>query len=191
MPYIICNPEKCVGCGICELACSLVKDKSFNPLYSRIRAVRLESRREEILNTSIACLHCEEPACVRACPKNVLSVDEDGKITVNQDKCGGAYCCSSGPAWCTTACEFGAIAVHPEKREAIVCDLCPEEEEPPCVRFCPKEALSLKTLEEIQSDVQSDVTKRLLRDFSESRKKSKSLYERLGFSLVCTNQGKS
>ena len=40
--FIVCDPDKCVGCQICEFACSAVKEGVFQPLFSRIRTVRIE-----------------------------------------------------------------------------------------------------------------------------------------------------
>ena len=40
--FVNCDPQKCVGCDICEYACSWEKEKVFNPLKSRIRAIRLD-----------------------------------------------------------------------------------------------------------------------------------------------------
>jgi indolepyruvate ferredoxin oxidoreductase alpha subunit len=36
-----CDSDKCVGCNICEYACSFEKEKVFNPLKSRIRSIRI------------------------------------------------------------------------------------------------------------------------------------------------------
>ena len=38
--FVSADPDKCVGCQICEYACSWTKEKAFNPLKSRIRVVR-------------------------------------------------------------------------------------------------------------------------------------------------------
>jgi indolepyruvate ferredoxin oxidoreductase alpha subunit len=40
-----CDDDKCVGCDICEYACSFEKEKVFNPLKSRIRSVRIRRNR--------------------------------------------------------------------------------------------------------------------------------------------------
>ena len=39
--FVSVDPEKCVGCQICEYVCSWTKEKAFNPMKSRIRVVRV------------------------------------------------------------------------------------------------------------------------------------------------------
>ncbi|MEJ2272162.1 MAG: hypothetical protein P8X91_06740, partial [Candidatus Bathyarchaeota archaeon] len=39
--FVSSDPEKCIGCVVCEYACSLTNEKTFNPTKSRIRALRL------------------------------------------------------------------------------------------------------------------------------------------------------
>ena len=135
--FIVSDPEECTGCRICEYVCSAVKENGFNPLLSRIRTIRMEP----IFNMSIACRLCEDPTCVKSCPRNALSKDEKtGIIILDEEKCNGC-------AWCIQTCEFGVIVLHPTKRTMVVCDLC--DGDPKCVLYCPKEALSLKTPEEI------------------------------------------
>ena len=135
--FVVSDFELCTGCQICEYVCSAVKEGGFNPLLSRIRAVRIEPA----FNISMACRLCEDPICVRSCPRKALSKDEKtGIIIVDEEKCNGC-------AWCIEACEFGSIALHPVKKTIIVCDIC--DGDPKCVSYCPTEALSLKTPEEI------------------------------------------
>lgn len=135
--FIVSDPEKCTGCGICELVCSATKEKAFNPILSRIRAVRVEP----FLYMAIACRLCENPKCVRSCPRKALRKDETtGLIRVDTERCDGCK-------WCIEACEFGAIFIHPQGKIAMVCDLC--DGEPKCVPFCPREALELMTSEQL------------------------------------------
>jgi TPP-dependent indolepyruvate ferredoxin oxidoreductase alpha subunit len=137
--FVNCDPQKCVGCVVCEYACSWEKEKVFNPIKSRIRAIRLDP----LSNAAIACKACKDAPCVAACPEKALTQStETGIVTVDEDKCNGC-------GWCIEACECGAITLHPNKQKVIVCDLC--NGEPECVQFCPEGALSLsgKTTDKI------------------------------------------
>ncbi|MFB3888657.1 MAG: thiamine pyrophosphate-dependent enzyme [Candidatus Bathyarchaeia archaeon] len=128
--FVACEPLKCVGCDICELACSWEKEKVFNPTKSRIRALRLE----QVQNTAMTCRACIEAPCLAACPKDALrQSSETGVLTVDEDKCNGC-------GWCIEACDYGAITLHPTTRKAMVCDTCSGE--PECVQFCPEGALT-------------------------------------------------
>ncbi len=158
--YVVSDPEKCTGCRLCELACSAVKEKGFSPLLSRIRTVRVDN--PTLLNMAIACILCEKAPCVTSCPRKALFKSESGIIRVDNEKCNG---CS----WCIAACKFGAIASHLEKNTVVICDLC--EGSPKCVEFCPKEALSLKTSEEIGQKMRKNAVEKVLEGTPDSTKR--------------------
>ena len=75
--FVSVDPEKCVGCQICEYACSFTKEKAFNPLKSRIRVVRVN----QLANMAVTCRLCEEPACVAACPRDALTQSKETGAT--------------------------------------------------------------------------------------------------------------
>jgi TPP-dependent indolepyruvate ferredoxin oxidoreductase alpha subunit len=128
--FVNCNPEKCVGCDICEYICSLEKEKTFNPVKSRIRAVRLNP----LSVIAVTCRACKDAPCVAVCPKDALTQSaENGTIKVDDDKCDGC-------GWCIQTCQYGAITIHPESKKAIVCDTC--NGDPKCIQWCPEQALS-------------------------------------------------
>lgn len=152
--FIVCDPDKCVGCQMCEFACSLTKHGSINPLLSRIRNVRIYP----ITMMSVTCRFCEDAPCVIACPRKALSQDlEAGIIHIDEDACDGC-------GWCIEACDFGAIVLNPATKLVEICDLCPDEDELPCVKFCAKEALSLSTPEVVAQKARRDVVTRLLQE---------------------------
>lgn len=134
--YIVCDPEKCIGCQLCEYICSYTKTGEYNTYRSRIRTVRVD----EVLITAIACRTCEDAPCVIACTRDAMRQDpETGLISIDAARCDGC-------AWCIEACDFGAISINPETKMAEVCDHCKDEEGgPQCVLWCPKEALELTT----------------------------------------------
>ncbi len=128
---IQCDSEKCVGCDICEYACSFEKEGIFNPLKSRIRAVRMNVT----FNTAVTCKACLNAPCVAACPEEALSQSKQtGTVTVDEAKCKGCD-------WCIEACQYGALTLHPTTRKPLICDACGGD--PKCVQTCPESALSL------------------------------------------------
>jgi TPP-dependent indolepyruvate ferredoxin oxidoreductase alpha subunit len=128
--HVDCDNEKCVGCDICEYACSFEKEKVFNPLKSRIRSVRIN----QTFNTAITCKSCKEAPCVVACEEKAITQIESGSILVDEQKCNAC-------GWCIEACPYGAITLHPNTRKAIICDLC--NGNPKCIPLCPENALNL------------------------------------------------
>jgi len=126
-----CDNDKCVGCDICEYACSFEKEKVFNPLKSRIRSVRIG----QTFNTAVTCKACVNAPCVTACPEDAITQSkETGAIVVDEQKCKGCD-------WCIEACKYGAITRHPGSHKILVCDTC--DGDPKCIPTCPESALSL------------------------------------------------
>jgi len=130
----------------------MVKEKTYNPTKSRIRTIRLGP----LVNLAITCRHCEDPACVTACPKEALSQEEKtGVIMIEEDKCNG---CS----WCIEACPFGAMMLHPNKGVVSTCDNCKDLGEPQCVKWCPEEALDFVTADVLAQKSRQTAVKNLL-----------------------------
>lgn len=162
--FIIVDPNLCTGCETCESVCSFVHDGEFNPMNSRIHRVRIEP----VLNVALACQKCDDPPCKISCPEHALDKAKDGSIIIDDDKCNGC-------AFCIRACDFGVMSLHMVTQKAITCDLCEAmrdefidedsgKKEPQCILVCPKEAISLKDVEQIGEEKRIDSVKRLFTD---------------------------
>ena len=127
-----CDNEKCVGCDICEYACSFEKEKVFNPLKSRIRSVRIG----QTFNTAVTCKACIRRAMHQRLPRRRHYPNQKklAQSVVDEQKCKGCD-------WCIEACQYGAITLHPNSHKAMVCDTCGGN--PKCIPACPESALSL------------------------------------------------
>ena len=155
--FVSADPDKCVGCQVCEYICSMTNDKAFNPLKSRIRVVRID----QLINMAVTCRLCENPACVAACPRDALTQSEEtGLIAVDKDKCNGC-------GWCIEACDYGAITLHPEKKVVRICDTC--EGDPECVKWCPEEALDFVTRDIIAQKARLAVSRKLFKEAMEAQ----------------------
>lgn len=115
----------CVGCNLCELACSLTHEGVINPYLARIKVTQI--REEGILEPTI-CRHCNPAPCEEACPTEALYriPDMSQVVTLDQEKC--TQCHS-----CVDACPFGAVQVGPQG-EVLKCDMCGGN--PACVLVC-------------------------------------------------------
>ncbi len=147
--FIIADPQKCNGCGVCELVCSASKDKAFNRRMSRIKVVNIEP----LVDIALACRLCEDPPCVRSCAREALRrVEETGVILVDENKCNGC-------GWCIEACDYGVITYDPRKKAVVICDLC--EGDPLCVKYCVQEALELTSMDKIAEKARKSTVKKL------------------------------
>jgi Fe-S-cluster-containing dehydrogenase component len=156
--FVSADPDKCNGCQVCEYACTITKEKSFNPIKSRIRVVRLN----QICNLAVTCRMCEDPPCVTACPRDaVVQSEKSGIINIDEDKCDGC-------GWCIEACDYGAIMLHSDRKVVYVCDLCEDKGEPQCIKWCPDEALSLETCDTVAQKSRISAAKNL---FQEAKQK--------------------
>ncbi len=132
MKIIAVNPDKCTGCRLCELVCSLKNTGEFNPTRSRIQVIGFE----DVFSLPVACFQCERPYCLEVCPTGAIVRDEmAGLVKVTKDKCIGCKICA-------VACPFGNIVFSCTDKVAVKCELC--EGEPECVLFCPTGALDFK-----------------------------------------------
>ncbi|MCL1831112.1 MAG: 4Fe-4S dicluster domain-containing protein [Oscillospiraceae bacterium] len=149
--FVGIDMDKCVGCRVCEYACSMEKNKVFNPTKSRIRVVRLYP----YTNAAVNCRMCQDAPCVIACPRKALTQSEEtGVIAVNDALCNGC-------GWCINSCEFGAIALDP-KPTVNICDLCQDREEgPSCIEWCPEDALELTTNDLISQKARIETVKKM------------------------------
>jgi Fe-S-cluster-containing hydrogenase component 2 len=151
-PFILVNPERCVGCHTCELACAaahteagsiigavLAKEK----LHPRNRVVQVDAGGGQIVKLSTQCRQCEDAPCVRVCPTKATYRTET-YTAVDERLCIGCRLCMM-------VCPFGAIHVvttkvaDRDKAAALKCDLCIDlPTGPACVDACPTKALSLR-----------------------------------------------
>ncbi len=152
------DTASCSGCKTCQVAC---KDK--NDLVTGLRWRRVyevsgggwEQKPEggwkhnlSTYNLSISCMHCEDPACVKACPTKALYKDDDmGLVLIDQEKCVGCR-------YCEWACPYGALQFNSESGTMTKCDFCKDYLDvgniPSCVSSCPMRALDFGELSELR-----------------------------------------
>lgn len=146
------DPEKCGGCGICELVCSLAKNGECNPAKSRVHVTRREWTG---LYFSTVCQQCDPPFCRITCPIEGALIREEktGTMFVDDEEC--TRC-----TLCVKACPFGAIHYNPEEKTILICDEC--KGEPKCVKWCPRGALRYVTVEEYDTFTRREAMDKLL-----------------------------
>jgi len=157
MRRIYIKEEACTGCHLCEIYCQLQHAQSKNIVRALTRErphplprLRVEEKGE--ISFSVRCQQCEEAPCVQACITGALSRDPViSLIELDQDRCVGCWTC-------ILACPIGAIMQDREQNRALICDLCQGKEMPACVANCPNEALFYIESEDVNTEVQSEMT---------------------------------
>jgi Fe-S-cluster-containing hydrogenase component 2 len=135
---LFADPEKCVGCMACVMACSMKQGDISGPGSSMILPVKI--RRVEI-NVPVVCRQCAKPLCADACPMGAISRDESTKaMLVDYDLC---IACGM----CTVACPLGGITVNSDLGHSVKCNLCGGD--PECVKVCGYGALTYISEEEL------------------------------------------
>jgi tetrathionate reductase subunit B len=140
----------CVGCAACAVACHFEnglpvgKDR----MWVREREsgtfpnLQVEYRPE-------ACQHCQNPACVSACPTGASYQTKDGVVLVDQRRC---IACGA----CIAACPYDARFLHPDGY-VDKCTFCHHRtvvgRAPACVETCPTGARTFGDLDDPRSPV--------------------------------------
>jgi Fe-S-cluster-containing hydrogenase component 2 len=151
---IYVDQEKCTGCRLCELACSVNKEGAANPAHARIKVVKWET---EGFYLPMVCQQCDEPICETVCPVNAVQKDSElGRVTVDQNLCIG---CRS----CVSACPMGGAGYDSESRTAYRCDLC--NGDPTCVKFCQTKALKFVDADQVQARRARSAAEKLYRTY--------------------------
>jgi len=148
----VVDARRCFGCHGCEVACKAENDV---PLGHYIRQTiyhdyeKADGGMARIM-VPMACQHCEDAPCIKACPCGALHKGAGGSVLVDYDVC-------SGHAACKDACPYGAIYIDPVANQAVKCHNCTHRVdqgmEPACVSTCPSEALYFGDLDDPDSAV--------------------------------------
>jgi Fe-S-cluster-containing hydrogenase component 2 len=125
--WIFRDFDKCSGCRLCEIACSLRHEGVVWPEASRITVLEFAPG----IAIPHTCVQCYDYPCVKACPTNALYVDgKTGAVLVDTGRC---TLCGA----CVKVCPARVPKVVKGKNYVLICDLCGGE--PECVKAC-KEA---------------------------------------------------
>lgn len=172
---MIVDIEKCTGCMSCVVACKY--ENLTGPGVSWNRILTIES---EVLDADTyiryACMHCDHPPCVEACPRIAISKRPDGIVLIDQQKCQGQAECLGK---CIDACPYGVIAFNPGEEhwpvstpsggtsresgrlqqpgKASKCSLCAHRIDkgriPICVEVCQAGALIFEDLDNLSEGI--------------------------------------
>lgn len=173
MRTVFVNPERCIGCRQCEIACavehSASKDVAPALLEAPIPRKRVHVEPGPTLSTSFPnkCRHCDPAPCLQVCPTAAISRDPDlALVLIDPKRCIGC-------AMCAVVCPFDVLTFHPladgpgpEVEVAVKCDGCADRlrhgNVPACSEVCKTDALVFGDINELVSAGRVRQTKMVL-----------------------------
>lgn len=155
------DAARCTGCKTCVVACcdknGLEDGRTFRNVledeaggWRQDRATGAWHQDVTHAYVSVACNHCDDPACVKACPTGAHAkhADKGGLVLIDRAKCIGC-------GMCATACPYGAPKLDQTAKKMMKCDACVDRlakgELPACVAACPQRALDFGWVDELRS----------------------------------------
>ncbi len=147
----------CSGCKACQVACKDKHDLEVGRLWRRVATVEGGEWVQQgaawtttafAYSLSLSCMHCEQPACVDACPTRAMHKREDGSVAVDPARCIGCR-------YCEWVCPYGAPRYDAAAGRMTKCDFCLDERQagrpPACVAACPMRALDFGDLRDLEA----------------------------------------
>lgn len=140
---------RCTGCKTCEMSCKDYRNLDDSLTFRRVIDYEGGSWQVDEDGTaaaydvfayhlSLACNHCNQPACTHVCPTGAMHKDERGLVWPDHRKCIGC-------GYCTMACPYHAPVIDQHEKKSVKCDGCRTRLEagltPVCVEACPVRAL--------------------------------------------------
>jgi carbon-monoxide dehydrogenase iron sulfur subunit len=167
MKTVFVNPERCVGCKQCEIACA-VEHSQTKDLYQAVFETPKPRPRIHVapglyLHSAFPnkCRHCDPAPCEAVCPTGAISRDGD-IVLVDGNKC---ITC----AMCAMVCPFDVIGYYRSavvlrgRTVALKCDHCVERQQvgqiPACVEVCKAGALEFGDINELVKSASAKLAK--------------------------------
>lgn len=140
---ILTDTTKCIGCNECVIACKTVHHLPPDAprrwdvddgLSARNWTSIVEGPKDSFVRKQ--CRHCDDPACVSACPVGAMTKSPTGAVIYDSSKCMGCRYCMIG-------CPFGIPKYEWSKAIPTVkkCILCNERvvagKQTACAEACP------------------------------------------------------
>jgi molybdopterin-containing oxidoreductase family iron-sulfur binding subunit len=174
---ILIDLNRCTGCMTCVLACKQENMTRPNIWWNKILEIESGSL-DYIQFVRYACMHCDDPPCLEACPEKAIYRRPDGIVLIDQERC-------KGHGECIQACPYGVIEKNPDEEyfpglnfssgrdseafrvhepgKASKCTLCvhriDQGREPACVAGCPSKVMTFGDLDDPDSPIREKLWK--------------------------------
>lgn len=140
------NADNCIACHACESACSEKNNLPPHLAFRKVGYIEGGSYPDVWrMNVSMACNHCENPVCLKACPTRAYTkYAEYGAVLQDPDICFGC-------GYCTWVCPYNAPQLDPVNGQVEKCNMCVDRLEqglkPACVAACLGNALEFGVID--------------------------------------------
>jgi Fe-S-cluster-containing dehydrogenase component len=160
---MIMDVTKCNGCYNCFLACKDEYCGNDFPPYSAsqpmtgqfwmriIEKERGKYPKVKVAYTSVPCMHCDNPTCVKIAQNGAIYKRPDGIVIIDPIK-------AAGQKELLSSCPYRVIYWNEEKKIPQKCTMCAHLldqgwKEPRCVEACPTGALIFGDLDDAKSEI--------------------------------------
>jgi molybdopterin-containing oxidoreductase family iron-sulfur binding subunit len=176
---MVIDTKRCIGCHTCAMACKVENNLPDKNWWNRALTIGGEEMDTPVgdfpncamSHLTLACQHCENPACIKVCPVGATyKREEDGVVIQDYDKCIGCRMCMA-------ACPYTGVRIFnwekpkyqldfavgdpdvPKHQKHTVekCTLCvhrlAKDLQPACVEVCPARARHFGDLNDPNSEV--------------------------------------
>lgn len=121
---IAVDTKRCTACGNCGMTCKIENNLPSGVIWNRPKTdggeyifcpegVSYDNLKMTFY--TLSCQHCDNPACVEACPTGASYKNDDGIVLVNQEECIG---CKS----CIQACPYEGVRTLNDDEPSYVLD---------------------------------------------------------------------
>lgn len=153
MAFLV-NCDRCIACNACEVSCKNYYQQEASVHWRKVYYMQEKELALPIrVGVSLACNHCEDPACMKACPTGAYRKREDGIVVHDNDRCIGCKLCMM-------ACPYKVPCFDKDLGKVTKCDMCAARqdngEQPVCVQSCPMDAISIIDLNDGRNPAMED-----------------------------------
>jgi molybdopterin-containing oxidoreductase family iron-sulfur binding subunit len=183
---MLIDTKRCIACATCAVACKIENNLPNDLWYTQVVNVGGAERDApegtypnlKMSTFTLACQHCESPACLAVCPVGaIVKREKDGIVTQDNEACIGCRLCMG-------ACPYDGVRTYLEGEPVFYidfavgdvdapshtankvekCTFCAHRidrgEEPACIDVCPGRARIFGDLNDLGSPIATKLASR-------------------------------